>query len=207
MTVEPSSSSTKSKGTIQLKKELGLFSAVSFILSIMIGSGIFVSPASALKYSGSVGMCLIVWVTCGIISLLVPRSGSEYAYFVDSFGPLHKFWGHLPAFVYSWIMILVIRPAEVAILVLTFSQYLCQPILDALCIITYINVSSVKMYVKVQNVFGLFKILACLVVIVGGLNEIGCGNTTNLLKGFEGTTTSPKDFALAFYCGLWAYDG
>nr|CAH7757669.1 unnamed protein product [Callosobruchus chinensis] len=196
----------------------------------MIGSGIFVSPASALKYSGSVGMCLIVWVTCGLISLLgalayaelgplVPRSGSEYAYFVDSFGPVHKFWGHLPAFVYSWIMILVIRPAEVAILVLTFSQYLCQPILDTLCmkdaadtdkmikslaiaalgVITYINVSSVKMYVKVQNIFGLFKILACLVVIMGGLYEIG--------YGFEGTTTSPKDFALAFYCGLWAYDG
>ncbi|CAH1982054.1 unnamed protein product [Acanthoscelides obtectus] len=228
----------KSNGGIQLKKELGLFSAVNFILAIMIGSGIFVSPASALKYSGSVGMCLVVWVTCGLISLLgalayaelgplVPRSGSEYAYFVDSFGPLHKFWGHLPAFVYSWIMILVIRPAEVAILVLTFSQYLCQPILDMLCmedpvhadrmikslalaalgIITYINATSVKMYVNLQNVFGFFKILACLVVIVGGLYEIILGNTMNLSNGFEGTSTSPKDIALAFYCGLWAYDG
>ncbi|CAH1107555.1 unnamed protein product [Psylliodes chrysocephalus] len=205
----------------------------------MIGSGIFVSPASALKYSGSVGMCIVVWASCGVISLLgalayselgtlVPRSGSEYAYFIDSFGPLHKFWGHLPAFIYSWIMIMVIRPAEIAVLTLTFSQYFCEPILDALCvqnnpdvkenvikivalialgITTYINVSSVKLYIKVQNIFGSCKVVACLIVICGGIYQIAAGNTKNLSRGFEDTTTSPRDFAMAFYSGLWAYDG
>ncbi|XP_072378552.1 b(0,+)-type amino acid transporter 1-like isoform X1 [Diabrotica undecimpunctata] len=230
---------TEQNEKVQLKRELGLFSAINFILAIMIGSGIFVSPASALKYSGSVGMCMVVWVSCGLISLLgalayselgtlVPRSGSEYAYFIDSFGPLHKFWGHLPAFIYSWIMILVIRPAEIAILVLTFSQYLCQPIIEALCFVnkeemsdnvykivalaalgitTYINVSSVKLYVKIQNIFGSCKVIACLIVICCGIYQIFLGNISNLTRGFEGTTTSPKDFALAFYSGLWAYDG
>lgn len=229
---------SKQDGPVQLKRELGLFSAVNMILAIMIGSGIFVSPASALQYSGSIGMCIIVWTVCGVISLLgalayaelgtlVPRSGSEYAYFIDSFGPLHKFWGNLPAFVYSWIMIFIIRPAEVAVIILTFAEYMCQPILDVLCIqdydettkvvkaialvalgiITYINISSVKLYVKVQNIFGSFKVIACLIVIFGGIYEVSIGNTKNLSKGFEGTTTSPKDIALAFYCGLWAYDG
>lgn len=61
---------TKQDDKIQLKRELGLFSAINFILSIMIGSGIFVSSGSALKYSGSVGMCIIVWAFSGIISLL-----------------------------------------------------------------------------------------------------------------------------------------
>lgn len=91
--------------------------------------------------------------------------------------------------------------------------------------ITYINVSSVKLYVRVQNTFGSFKVLACLVVILGGVYELslgefgfsgpnGCGKycfvlgrTQNLQKGFEGTSLVPKDVALAFYSGLWAYDG
>ncbi|KAJ8950656.1 hypothetical protein NQ318_010857 [Aromia moschata] len=223
---------------VKLKRELGLFSAINLILAVMIGSGIFVSPASALKYSGSVGLCIIVWCVCGVVSLLgalvyaelgtlVPRSGGEYAYFRHSFGPLHKFWGNLPSFLYSWISILIIRPAEVAVITLTFSKYLCQPILNVFCledatsteqvtksvalvglgIITFINILSVKVYVKVQNVFGFFKVLACLIVIAGGIYELSIGNTKNLYQGFEGTTTSPKDIALVFYSGLWAYDG
>ncbi|KAH1002920.1 hypothetical protein HUJ04_008945 [Dendroctonus ponderosae] len=140
---------------VGLKRELGLFSAINLILAVMIGSGIFVSPASALKYSGSVGMCLVVWAICGVISLLgalafaelstvVPRSGAEYAYFMDSFTPLHPFWGPLPAFLYSWLMVIIIRPAEVAVIVLTFSEYLCQPVMDALCIANPQGVQQVK---------------------------------------------------------------
>ncbi|XP_066250224.1 b(0,+)-type amino acid transporter 1-like [Euwallacea similis] len=228
----------KPENGVGLKRELGLFSAVNLILAVMIGSGIFVSPAPALKYSGSVGMCAVVWVICGFVSLLgalafaelgtvIPRSGAEYAYFMDSFGPLHNFWGRLPAFLYSWLMVIIIRPAEVAVIVLTFSEYISQPVMDLLCVqdlenenhvtkamalvalgvITYINASSVKLYVKVQNVFGAFKVLACLVVIVGGIYELSIGNTRNLAKGFKGTSFAPKDVALAFYSGLWAYDG
>lgn len=67
------------------------------------------------------------------LGTLVLRSGSEYAYFFDSFGPLHKFWGNLPAFVFSWMMIIIIRPAETAVLILTFSEYACQPFFDWFC--------------------------------------------------------------------------
>ncbi|XP_045464859.1 b(0,+)-type amino acid transporter 1-like isoform X1 [Harmonia axyridis] len=224
----------KDEERVELKREMGLFSAINMILSVMIGSGIFVSPAPALAYSGSVGMCIVVWTVCGIVSLLgalafaelgtvIPRSGAEYAYFLDSFGPLHKFWGNLPAFIYSWVMIFVIRPAEVAVIILTFSEYFCQPLLDYLCIkddqiikavallalgiITYINVMSVKLYVKIQNTFGIFKIFACLIVILGGAYEISKGNTEHLTTGFVGTKLAPKNIALAFYSGLWAYDG
>lgn len=52
------------------KRNIGLLAAVNIIISVMIGSGIFVSPTAALRYSGSVGFCLIVWVVCGGISLL-----------------------------------------------------------------------------------------------------------------------------------------
>lgn len=223
---------------MQLKRELGLFSAVNLIVGVMIGSGIFVSPASALERSGSVGLCLIIWAVCGSISLLgalafaelgtvVPRSGAEYAYFQEAYGGLHRFWGPLPSFICCWVYVIVLRPAEVAVIILTFSEYICQPFayhinnmpaesqeivkkiiaLLGLGLLTYINFVSVKLYVHVQNIFTSCKLFACFVVITGGLYELCIGNTQNLTKGFEGSTTSPTNLALAFYSGLWAFDG
>lgn len=73
------------------------------------------------------------------------------------------------------------------------------------------------------------KLVACAVVIFGGVyvlcagqynqnhlkknhysntvNNFILGKTDHFSNPFQGTTTSPKDFALAFYSGLWAYDG
>lgn len=74
-------------------------------------------------------------------------------------------------------------------------------------LITYINLVSVKLYVKINNIFGVCKVIACLIVIIGGIYELSIGNTANLSSGFKGTTTNPCFIALAFYNGLWAYDG
>ncbi|XP_026725719.1 b(0,+)-type amino acid transporter 1-like isoform X2 [Trichoplusia ni] len=107
---------------------------------------------------------------------------------------------------------------------MTFAEYSIQPFapemhpdqksivikltsVAALFVMTYINITSVKLFVKVQNIFGVCKVLACLIVIGGGIYEIARGHTDHLNKGFEGSTTSPGGIALALYSGLWAYDG
>ncbi|CAH4031436.1 b(0,+)-type amino acid transporter 1-like isoform X3 [Pieris brassicae] len=72
---------------------------------------------------------------------------------------------------------------------------------------TYINITSVKLFVKVQNVFGMFKIFACLIVIGGGIYVIATGNNEYLQKGFEGDKITAGGISLALYSGLWAYDG
>ncbi|CAB3246448.1 unnamed protein product [Arctia plantaginis] len=128
---------------VKLKRELGLFSAINLILGVMIGSGIFISPSSALAHSGSVALCLVIWIVSGVISLLgalsfaelgtvVGKSGAEYAYFQESFSKTHKFWGPLPAFICAFIYVLILRPAEVAIIVMTFAEYSMQPFMENL---------------------------------------------------------------------------
>lgn len=66
---------------------------------------------------------------------------------------------------------------------------------------------SVKLYVQINNIFSFFKVFACLVVIGGGIYQMAIGRTENLSTGFKGTSTNPGYIALAFYSGLWAYDG
>ncbi|XP_049877583.1 b(0,+)-type amino acid transporter 1-like isoform X2 [Pectinophora gossypiella] len=137
---------------------------------------------------------------------------------------MHKYWGPMPSFLCAWIYVMILRPAEVSVIVMTFAEYAMRPFtadldpdsntkviklasLSALFVMTYINITSVKLFVKVQNVFGICKVAACLIVIGGGIYEICKGNTAHLQKGFEGSTTSAGGIALALYSGLWAYDG
>ncbi|VVC39530.1 Amino acid/polyamine transporter I [Cinara cedri] len=223
--------------TAKLNRELGLFSASCLIVSLMIGSGIFVSAANALKNTGSVGMCLVIWTLCGVLSLLgalsfaelstvVPKSGGMFSFYQCAFSDLHRFWGPLPSFVYSWVRIMYLRPAEVAITCLTCAEYSVRPFgqwlsgdldtefalkravsIAALCVVTLVNYSSVKCFVNVQNVFTTCKVLVCTLIIIGGLRQLCLGNTVNLMTGFDGTTLTLKTFPIAFYSGLWAYEG
>lgn len=55
---------------LMLKREIGLWSAVSMTAGCMIGSGIFMSPQGVLVYIGSPGASLIVWATCGLLAML-----------------------------------------------------------------------------------------------------------------------------------------
>uniref|UniRef100_A0A2S2Q744 B(0,+)-type amino acid transporter 1 n=1 Tax=Sipha flava TaxID=143950 RepID=A0A2S2Q744_9HEMI len=228
---------TSGEKNVKLRRELGLFSATCLIISVMLGSGIFVSPANALKNTGSVGMCLVIWMSCGLLSLLgalsyaelgsvVNKSGGEFNFYRTAFSDMHKFWGPLPSFIYSWVCIMYIRPAEVAIIILTFAEYFVRPIgiwahmtpeneestkkivsVLAISIITCINYNSVKCFIKIQNLFTICKVTACIFVIVGGVYQLYSGNTKNLMTGFEGTTLSMESLPIAFYSGLWAYDG
>ncbi|EEB12893.1 amino acid transporter, putative [Pediculus humanus corporis] len=192
----------------------------------MIGSGIFVSPSGLLIRTGSVGMSFLIWVACGFLSLLGAlayaelgtmntSSGAEYAYFMDAFGPM-------PAFLFSWVSTLVLKPSQMAIICLSFAKYAveafvteCDPpeiavkvvSVMAIVIILFINCYSVNLATGVQNVFTAAKLVAILIVILGGLYKLIQGNTQHLENVFHGSTFSFGNIATAFYTGLWAYDG
>lgn len=64
---------------------------------------------------------------CNDLGTIVPRSGAEYAYLIEAFKKTHTFWGPLPSFVCAWVYIVVLRPAEIAVIILTFAEYTIQP--------------------------------------------------------------------------------
>ncbi|XP_015175162.1 PREDICTED: Y+L amino acid transporter 2 [Polistes dominula] len=211
---------------VRLKKQLGLLEGVAIILGIIFGSGIFVSPKGVIQEVGSVGLSLIIWVLCGLLSMIgalcyaelgtsIPRSGGDYAY-------IHEAFGSLPSFLYLWAANLIFVPTTNAIMALTFAQYVLQPFFPncstpdngirliaavTLCLLTFVNCYDVKETTKMQNIFMFAKIAALVIIIIAGLSWLCMGHTENFENAFDNTNTSPGKIAVAFYSGIFSYSG
>ncbi|XP_075432474.1 B(0,+)-type amino acid transporter 1 [Ascaphus truei] len=212
--------------TMNLQKKVGLFSGTCLIVGTIIGSGIFISPKSVLLNTGAVGPCLILWAVCGVIATLgalcfaelgtmITKSGGEYPYLMEAFGPI-------PAFLFSWTSVIVIKPSSFAIICLSFAEYVsapfypgCEPPVAVIkCLaaatiltITSVNALSVTLASYVQNFFTAAKMIIVIIIIVSGMVLLAQGNTQNLTNSFEGSKITVGGISLALYNGLWAYDG
>ncbi|VDP83294.1 unnamed protein product [Echinostoma caproni] len=222
------STSEAGDSEVQLKRELSLLNGVTIVVGTIIGSGIFVTPKGVLEFSGaSVGISIMIWIACGIISLLgalcyaelgttITRSGGDYAYIKEAFGDI-------PAFLQLWVNLIIIRPTAQAIVSLTFAYYALQPIfpscsppqlavqlLAALCItlLTWINVMKVRWAARIQDMFTAAKLLALSLIIVTGAVLLGMGKVENFDDLFTlHKPISASDVSLALYSGLFAYAG
>jgi APA family basic amino acid/polyamine antiporter len=114
--------------SMELKRDLGTWPAISIVVGTVIGSGIFLVPRTMIREVGSVPAVFAVWVVGGLLSLAgalsyaelaaaIPEAGGEYAYLRDAYGPM---WG----FLYSWTQLWVAKSGSIATLGTGFFLYL-----------------------------------------------------------------------------------
>ncbi|HXB94266.1 MAG TPA: amino acid permease, partial [Puia sp.] len=112
----------------QLKKNIGLWSAVSLVIGGVIGAGIFMRPASMAERLGSPVLLLVVWLVGGAISILGAMIYAELGtMFPDTGGPyvyLQKTYGDFTAFLYGWSTMAVINTAAIASIAFVCAQYI-----------------------------------------------------------------------------------
>jgi APA family basic amino acid/polyamine antiporter len=115
---------------VELKRDLGLWSAAAIVVGTVIGSGIFLVPRFMVLRVGSPWIVLAVWIFGGALSLAgaltyaelaaaMPEAGGEYAYLRTAYGPL---WG----FLYSWTQMWVAKSGSIATLATGFFLYLAN---------------------------------------------------------------------------------
>uniref|UniRef100_A0A8C4WFF2 Cystine/glutamate transporter n=1 Tax=Gopherus evgoodei TaxID=1825980 RepID=A0A8C4WFF2_9SAUR len=216
----------KEEEAVFLRKKITLLRAFSLLVGSMVGSGIFISPKGVLKHSGNVGVSLIVWFACGILSLFgalcyaelgtrITKSGGHYIYVLETLGPL-------PSFLYLWAEYFAIRPANSAVISLAFGNYILEPFfapcaaplpavkLVALLgyyIVLILNSWSVSWSARLQNVLSVIKLLALTLIIVPGMMLLAQGHTENFQDAFSSQSLALDKLPLAFYAGMFAYSG
>ncbi|XP_029970454.1 large neutral amino acids transporter small subunit 2 [Salarias fasciatus] len=214
---------------VALKQQIGLISACGIIVGNIIGSGIFVSPKGVLENASSVGVAIFVWISTGLITAVgalcyaelgvtIPKSGGDYSYVKDIFGGL-------AGFLRLWTVVLVIYPTNQAVVALTFSNYILQPLFEscqppetalrllaAICLLllTWVNCYNVRWATCVQDVFTAGKLLALGLIITMGIVQICKGHYYWLEPAHAFETFRDYDaglIALSFLQGSFAYGG
>ena len=125
MNTEPSQPAPAENG---LAHKLGPFDATLIVMGGIIGAGIFKNPAVVARLVPSPAMTLGAWAIGGGLALigafiyaelavLRPRVGGQYAYLRDAYHPI-------VAFLYGWVLLLVIQTGGMAAVAIIFADYL-----------------------------------------------------------------------------------
>jgi APA family basic amino acid/polyamine antiporter len=189
-----SSPSTAVPDQPQLARRLGLFDATMIVMGGIIGSGIFINPYVVARQVHTSFLILGVWALGGLLALAAafiwaelasrrPDVGGQYAYLREAFHPA-------VAFLYGWVLLLVIQTGGMAAVAVTFSRYFLEmaplPLSDSLLaaivlgVLTIINCLGVRAGSTVQSIFMVLKILAIVALVVCGLTLSGNSETNQL---------------------------
>ena len=97
--------------TTQLKRELGLSTAIAMVMGESIALGIFLTPAAMAKSLGSPLLLLAVWAAMAVMALAGALCYAELAAAMPEVGGLYvylrRFFGDVPAFLYGWMSLAV----------------------------------------------------------------------------------------------------
>jgi amino acid transporter len=168
----------------RMPRSVGLLQTIAVSVGVAIGSGIFRVPATVAAQLQAPGPILLCWVLGGIVALCgaltvaelagaLPRSGGIFAYLLESYGPL-------PAFLFGWTELVVIRAAALGAIATIFAEYLGY----------FVPLSGAQVRYTA----------ALAIVLIGAINYLGVQRAAAVL----GATTAVK-YALLLALGLLAF--
>lgn len=211
-----------------LPRRLGLWSAVAVVIGTTIGSGIFRSPASIASRLPGPAPLLTVWIIGGALAMCGALTLAEVAGAFPQTGGIYVFvregWGRLPAFLFGWAELVIIRAAALGAISITFAEYFLRVLgfdptrppydsyahyLAAAAIIAMaaVNIIGVRLSSWVQNITTIAKYFGLLFIVLVAL-ALGLPHGGGHFTPAAPTRSfSISAFGLALVSVLWAYDG
>jgi amino acid transporter len=207
-----------------LPRSLGVVSAIAILIGSTIGTGIFRSPAGIAAKVPFEELYLLLWALGGFFSLCgaltlaelagaLPHTGGVFVYLREGFG-------RLPAFLFGWSELVIIRASALGAISTVFAEYFLRLLgredpqavhyvaATAILIVAIFNIVGVKLGALVQNAttatkYGALVLLVLAAFFVGGANPAPTPTTPVQVA----SSPSFVMFGLAFISLLWVYDG
>ncbi|MGF1589357.1 MAG: APC family permease [Pleurocapsa sp.] len=199
------------------KAALTFIDAVALIVGVVIGAGIFETPAFVAANAGSETVVLLVWLLGGVMSLIgaicyaelataYPHTGGNYYY-------LQRAFGNSVAFLFAWARMTVIQTGSLVLLAFVFGDYASQILrlgdssssvyaAFAICALTILNSLGISQGKWTQNWLTVAKVLGLLlVVIIGIVFASPPTNVTTSEPATSGTWGMAMIFVLLSYGG------
>lgn len=224
--------STADRWGERLPRKLGLLSAWAVLVGSTIGSGIFRTPAVVAGRISIPALFGAGWVLGGVLALagaltyaelaaLFPRTGGMYVFIREGFG-------RLPAFLFGWAELVVIRPASYGAIAITSAEYLCRligvdPAMPAgvlslgvaqviaagfIVAVAMVNYRGIQLGAIIQNASTVFKVGALIVLVGLGFALTPDPNFhVTAAPAAKETFSTAAGFGIAMVAILWAYDG
>jgi APA family basic amino acid/polyamine antiporter len=199
------------------RRSLGLATTTSIVIGNMVGSGVFLLPASLAMYGtyslwgwgcSSIGALLLAWVFSSL-SRRLPKAGGPYAYPREAFG---DFAGFLIAWIY-WLSIVAtnaaIAVAFAAYLASFFPALATTPLFGAFAalaatwLLTAVNIWGVHIAGRLQLVTVILKLTPLLALAVFGVFHF---DSHNLTAGNTGQSPLESINTAAAFT-MWAFLG
>jgi APA family basic amino acid/polyamine antiporter len=176
------SRNSREAATPRFAARLGLFDATMVVMGGIVGVGIFINPYVVAQQVHTPALILGAWVLGGLIALAgafiyaelaadMPRVGGQYAYLREAYHPAI-------AFLYGWVLLLVIQTGGMAAVAVTFARYFAEltrvHVADGvvatlvLALLTAINCLGVRAGSAVQSALMVMKILVIAALVACG---------------------------------------
>ena len=190
------------------------------VAGTIIGASIFVQPSEIARHLDTPGAIMLVWLTCGVLTLFgalvcaelasaFPQTGGFYVFMRDTFSPLAGFlWG--------WAMFWSMHSGIVAAIAVVFARYAAFfiPVGDTgiraiavgvILALSALNYAGVRAGSRVQTALTCAKLAAiAAIVALGFLLPHAPVQAAAAAAPPAGTT---GEFLLAMVAGLFAYGG
>jgi APA family basic amino acid/polyamine antiporter len=179
--------------------EFGMATATFVVIASMVGVGVLTTSGYTVALVKSNQWMLLLWVLGGItalcgaltlaeLSAAIPRTGGDYVYLYEAYGPL-------PAFLSGWVSFLIGFSAPSASAAFAAAKYALAPFLlpgpqtvlwerglatAAILAFALIHISGRKGTAGVQGWITALKLAVLVIVVLFGLS-IGWPNSANLL--------------------------